>query len=160
MEEDTKTLDEVLVVGFAKQKKANLTGAVSGVKMDELLKDRPVTNTSTLLQGAIPGLQVTSGTGEPGGGYSFNIRGTTSIQEGSPLILVDNVPLTGPLNLINPDDIESVSVLKDGGAAAIYGARGAFGVVLITTKGSKLDQKTKVNYTGNIAFISAGELQE
>lgn len=164
MEEDSKTLDEVLVVGFAKQKKANLTGAVSGVKMEDLLKERPVTNTSTLLQGAIPGLQVTSGTGEPGGGYSFNIRGATTTSTtsvtGSPLILVDNVPLTGPLGLINPDDIESVSVLKDGGAAAIYGARGAFGVVLITTKGAKLDQKTKINYTGNVAFTSPGELPE
>ena len=156
--EDMQSLEELVVVGFARQKKANLTGAVSGVNMDDLLKERPVTNTSTLLQGAIPGLQVTSGTGEPGGGYSFNVRGTTSIQGGSPLILVDNVPLTGPLSLINPNDIESVSVLKDGGAAAIYGARGAFGVVLITTKGAKLDQKTKINYTGNLAFTRPSEL--
>lgn len=159
LDEDSKTLDEVLVVGFARQKKANLTGAVSGIKMDDILKDRPVATTATLLQGAIPGLQVTSGTGEPGSRFSFNIRGTTSINSGgSPLVLVDNVPLTGPLNLLNPDDIESVSVLKDGGAAAIYGARGAFGVVLITTKGAKLDQKTKVSYTGNIAFTKPGQL--
>ncbi|MDR1707090.1 MAG: TonB-dependent receptor [Prevotella sp.] len=159
LDEDSKTLDEVLVVGFARQKKANLTGAVSGIKMDDILKDRPVATTATLLQGTIPGLQVTSGTGEPGAGFSFNIRGTTSINSGgSPLVLVDNVPLTGPLNLLNPDDIESVSVLKDGGAAAIYGARGAFGVVLITTKGAKLDQKTKVSYTGNIAFTTPGQL--
>lgn len=159
LEEDFRTLDEVVVVGFAKQKKADLTGAVSGVKMDDLLKDRPVATTATLLQGAIPGLQVTSGTGEPGSGFSFNIRGTTSINSGGgPLILVDNVPLTGPLNLLNPDDIESVTVLKDGGAAAIYGARGAFGVVLITTKGAKLDQRTRVSYTGNIAFTKPGQL--
>lgn len=156
--EDLEMLDELVVVGYSKQKKANLTGAVSGVKMDDLLKERPVTNTSTLLQGAIPGLQVTSGTGEPGAGYSFNIRGTTSLQGGSPLILVDNVPLTGPLSLINPNDIESISVLKDGGAAAIYGARGAFGVVLITTKGADLDQKVKLNYSGNMALSMAGEL--
>jgi TonB-linked SusC/RagA family outer membrane protein len=159
LNEDPKILDEVLVVGFARQKKANLTGAVSGIKMDDILKDRPVATTAALLQGTIPGLQVTSGTGEPGAGFSFNIRGTTSINSGgSPLVLVDNVPLTGPLNLLNPDDIESVSVLKDGGAAAIYGARGAFGVVLITTKGAKFDQRTKVSYTVNIAFTNLGQL--
>ncbi len=91
--EDTQALDEVVVVGFAKQKKANLTGSVSSVKMDEVMGDRPVPTTGALLQGAVPGLQVTSGSGEPGGGLDFNIRGTTSINEGEPLILVDNVPV-------------------------------------------------------------------
>ena len=107
--EDTQALDEVVVVGFAKQKKANLTGSVSSVKMDEVMGDRPVPTTGALLQGAVPGLQVTSGSGEPGGGLDFNIRGTTSINEGEPLILVDNVPFSGSLNLLNPNDIESVT---------------------------------------------------
>lgn len=150
--EDTKSLDEVVVVGFAKQKKANLTGSVSSVKMDDILGDRPVPTTGTLLQGAVPGLQVTSGSGEPGGGLSFNIRGTTSINGGSPLILVDNVPFSGPLNLLNPNDIESVTVLKDAASASIYGARSAFGVVLITTKGAQKEQKLQMTYSNNFSF--------
>ena len=152
LNEDTKNLDEVVIVGFAKQKKANLTGSVSSVKMDDILGDRPVPTTGTLLQGAVPGLQVTSGSGEPGGGLSFNIRGTTSINGGSPLILVDNVPFSGPLNLLNPNDIESVTVLKDAASASIYGARSAFGVVLITTKGAQKEQKLQMTYSNNFSF--------
>lgn len=155
---DTKGLDELVVVGFAKQKKAHLTGAVSSVKMDELLGVRPVTTTGNLLQGAIPGLQVTSDTGEPGGGSSFNIRGTTSINGGSPLILVDNVYYNGPLNMLNPNDIESVTVLKDAASASIYGARSAFGVILITTKGVSKNQKIQLNYNNNFTFSRPGSL--
>lgn len=150
--EDTQALDEVVVVGFAKQKKANLTGSVSSVKMDEVMGDRPVPTTGALLQGAVPGLQVTSGSGEPGGGLDFNIRGTTSINEGEPLILVDNVPFSGSLNLLNPNDIESVTVLKDAASASIYGARSAFGVILITTKGAQKEQKVQLTYSNNFSF--------
>lgn len=156
--EDTQKLDEVVVVGYAQQKKANLTGSVSSVKMNDLMGDRPVVSTGSLLQGAIPGLQVTSGSGEPGGGLSFNIRGTTSINGGSPLILVDNVPFSGSLNLINPNDIESVTVLKDASSASIYGARSAFGVVLITTKGAKVEQKLQMTYSNNFTFSTTSNL--
>lgn len=152
LKEDMQALDEVVVVGYAKQKKANLTGSVSSVKMNDLMGDRPVSTTGSLLQGAVPGLQVTSGSGEPGSGLSFNIRGTTSINAGSPLILVDNVPFSGPLNLINPNDIESVTVLKDAASASIYGARSAFGVVLITTKSAQTEQKLQLTYNNNFSF--------
>ena len=152
LKEDTQTLDDVVVVGFAKQKKANLTGAVSSVKMDEIAGVRPVATTGSLLQGVAPGLQVTQDTGEPGGGSSFNIRGTTSINGGSPLILVDNVYYNGPLNMLNPNDIESVTVLKDAASASIYGARSAFGVILITTKGAKKGEKMQLTYSNNFTF--------
>lgn len=150
--EDTQALDEVVVVGYAKQKKANLTGSVSSVKMENIMGDRPVPTTGALLQGAVPGLQVTSGSGEPGGGLSFNIRGTTSINGGEPLILVDNVPFSGTINLINPNDIESITVLKDAASASIYGARSAFGVILITTKGAQKEQKIQMTYSNNFSF--------
>ncbi|RAJ79169.1 TonB-linked SusC/RagA family outer membrane protein [Chitinophaga dinghuensis] len=147
-----KKIDEIVVVGFGTQKKTNLTSSVNVVKMDELLGNRPVSTTGTLLQGVVPGLQVTTGTGEPGGGFTFNIRGTTSINGGGPLILVDNVPFSGALNLINPNDIESVTVLKDAGSAAIYGASAAFGVVLITTKKGTKNSKIRLDYSNNFTF--------
>ncbi len=156
--EDVLLVDEVVVVGFAKQKKSNLTGSVSSIKVDEVLGDRPVTTAGNLLQGTMPGLQTTVDTGEPGAGYSFNIRGTTSINGGSPLILVDNVPFAGAIELINPEDIESITILKDGGAAAIYGSRSAFGVILITTKSAELNQKFQLTYNNNFTFSSPSEL--
>lgn len=152
--EDTQLIDEVVVVGFAKQKKANLTGSVSSVKMDDVLGDRPIATTGAVLQGSIPGLQTTVGSGEPGAGYSFNIRGMNSINDGTPLIVVDNVPYAGAIELLNPDDIETITVLKDGGAAAIYGARSTFGVILITTKGATANQRFQVNYNNNFTFTS------
>ncbi|MDH6533515.1 TonB-linked SusC/RagA family outer membrane protein [Parabacteroides sp. PM5-20] len=158
MEEDTQLVDEVVVVGFAKQKKANLTGSVSAVKVGEILGDRPITTAGNILQGTIPGLQATVSSGQPGSGYSFNIRGETSINGGSPLIVVDNVPYAGAIELINPDDIESITVLKDGGAAAIYGSRSTFGVILITTKGASLEQKFQLDYRNNFTFTNPFEL--
>jgi TonB-linked SusC/RagA family outer membrane protein len=160
LKEDLQALDEVVVVGFAKQKKANLTGSVSSIKMQEILGDRPIATTGNLLQGTIPGLQATVGSGEPGADFEFNIRGITSINGGSPLIVVDNVPFTGAIELLNPEDIESVTVLKDGGAAAIYGAKSTFGVILITTKGAQLNQKFQLNYHNNFSFSSPWELPE
>lgn len=158
--EDTQLVDEIVVVGFAKQKKANLTGSVSSIKMDDILGDRPVTTTGNILQGTIPGLQATVGSGEPGAGFKFNIRGTTSITESDPLIVVDNVPYAGAIELLNPDDIESITVLKDGGAAAIYGARSAFGVILITTKSASLNQRFQLNYNNNFTFTNPWALPE
>lgn len=160
LSEDNRTLDDVVVVGFAKQKKANMTGAVSSIKMDDIAGVRPVATTGSLLQGVVPGLQVTQDTGEPGGGSSFNIRGTTSINGGSPLILVDNVYYNGPLNMLNPNDIESVTVLKDAASASIYGARSAFGVILITTKGASKNKKAQLTYNNNFTFSRPGSLPE
>lgn len=150
--DDLVKLDEVIVVGYGTQKKANLTGAVSQVSMEKVLGDRPVTSVGAALQGAIPGLVITGGA-VPGSGQTFNIRGTTSLNGGGPLILVDNVP--AQINLINPEDIETVSVLKDAASAAIYGARGAFGVILITTKKAKKGTKLQLNYNDNFAFTKS-----
>ncbi len=146
LKDDTQALEEVVVVGFGSQKKADLTGAVSQVKMDEVLGDRPVINATAALQGAMPGLMV-SGASSPGQSKSFNIRGDLSINGGSPLVLIDNVE--GDLSALNPDDIESVSVLKDAASAAIYGARAAGGVILVTTKRPKDDAKFQFNYSFN-----------
>lgn len=149
LKEDAQTLDEVIVVGFGTQKKENLTGSVSQVKMDEVLGDRPVINAAAALQGAMPGLTVGGGSG-PGQAKSFNIRGTLSINGGSPLVLIDNVE--GDVDMLNPEDIESVSVLKDAASAAIYGARAAGGVILITTKRPKKDSKFSLNYNFNVGW--------
>ena len=149
LKEDNKTLDEVIVVGFGSQKKENLTGAVSQVKMDEVLGDRPVINAMSALQGTMPGLHISGGSG-PGQTKSFNIRGMTSINGGDPLVLIDNVP--GDIDMVNPEDIESISVLKDASSSAIYGARAAFGVVLVTTKKGAKGQKPKINYNNNFGF--------
>ena len=146
LKDDTQALEEVVVVGFGSQKKADLTGAVSQVKMDEVLGDRPVINATAALQGAMPGLMV-SGSSSPGQSKSFQIRGDLSINGGAPLVLIDNVE--GDLSALNPDDIESVSVLKDAASAAIYGARAAGGVILVTTKRPKNDTKFQFNYSFN-----------
>lgn len=137
------TLDEVVVVGFGTQKKVDLTGAVSQVKMDDVLGDRPVINAAAALQGAIPGLMISGGSG-PGQSKSINIRGDLSINGGSPLILIDNVE--GSISQLSPDDIESVTILKDAASSAIYGARAAAGVVLITTKRPKDDARFNITY--------------
>ncbi len=154
MKETTSTLSEVVVVGFGTQKKSNLTGAVSQVKMEDVLGNRAVSSTAAALQGAVPGLVVTTSP-VPGGNATFNIRGTTSITQvngvsAGPLVLIDNAE--GDINMLNPQDIESVSVLKDAASTAIYGAKASFGVVLITTKRAKKNTKPTFNYNDNFAF--------
>ena len=149
LKEDSQTLEEVVVVGFGSQKKANLTGSVSQVKMDDVLGERPVTNVKNALQGSMPGLMV-SGGASPGEAKSFNIRGTVSINGMNPLVLIDNVE--GDIDLLNPEDIESVTVLKDAASSAIYGARAATGVILITTKKAKKGEKFNLNYNANFGF--------
>lgn len=149
LKEDSQTLEEVVVVGFGSQKKANLTGSVSQVKMDDVLGERPVTNVKNALQGSMPGLMV-SGGASPGEAKSFNIRGTVSINGMNPLVLIDNVE--GDIDLLNPEDIESVTVLKDAASSAIYGARAAAGVILITTKKAKKGEKFSLNYNANFGF--------
>lgn len=132
--ESTQTLQEVVVVGYGTQEKVNLTGAV-GVATSERLESRPIANVGEGLQGVIPNLNIAPRNGDPAQSPQFNIRGFQSINGGAPLVLVDNVPMD--INRINPNDIESVSVLKDAAAAAVYGARAAFGVILVTTKSGK-----------------------
>ncbi len=153
MMEDVGLLDEVVVVGYGTMKRENLTGSVSQVKMDEILGDRPVNNAWVALQGAIPGLTVSGGSTPGQDNKTINIRGTLSINGGSPLVLIDNVP--GSLNMINPEDIESVSVLKDAASSAIYGARAANGVVLITTKRPRSGTNFQLNYNNNFGFSTS-----
>ena len=148
LKEDTQTLEEVVVVGYGTQKKINLTGAVESVS-SETLENRPIKSATDALQGAVSGLTVTSGTGQPGEFASFKIRGNTSINSAGALVIIDGLP--GDINLVNPQDIESISVLKDAASAAIYGARAAEGVVLVTTRAGK-SEKVKVEYSGNFSF--------
>lgn len=154
--EDSKILDEVVVVGYGTQKKANLTGAVANVT-SEVLESRPITNLSQGLQGMIGNLNISADNGSPGKGYGFNVRGTTTINSGSPLVLVDGVQMDP--NLINPADVESVSVLKDAASASIYGTRAAYGVVLITTKKGK-SETPKISLTTNWAWNSPTRMPE
>lgn len=150
LKEDTKTLEEVVVVGYATVKKENLTGAVSAVD-DKVFADRPIVNLGQGLQGTIPNLNVTTSS-QPGKGSSFNVRGETSINGGSPLVLVDGVEMDP--NLINPQDVASVSVLKDAASASIYGARAAYGVILITTKGGRKNMPTQISLDASLSFNS------
>ena len=151
-----QSIDEVVVVGYGVQKKANLTGAVATVSQKEL-KDRPVSNVGRALQGVIPNLNVTLSSGQPGAGATYNIRGTTSPNSGSPLVLIDGVE-TYP-DRINSNDIESITVLKDASSAAIYGARAAYGVVLVTTKHGTSD-KMEVNVRANVKISYLTKLPE
>ena len=149
LDEQAKGLDEVVVIGYGTKKKANLIGAVSTVGAEEL-KDRPVTNLGQMLQGQVPNLNISFNTGTPGEAATLNIRGKTSItNSGAPLVLIDGVE--GSIDRINPNDIESVSVLKDAASAAIYGARAGFGGVLITTKNNK-DGQAHITYNGRFSF--------
>lgn len=157
MEESTG-LDEVVVVGFGTQKKSNVTGATTTVNMEDVLGNRPVTNAIQAIQGTVPGMQISIPSGEPGAATSINIRGTTSINGGSALILMDNVPVSA--EDVNPQDVESITVLKDAAASSIYGARAAFGVVLITTKKGGKNQPVKFNYSSTFSFNSATDIPE
>ena len=145
LKDDAQALEEVVVVGYGTQKKVNLTGAVAAIDGD-VLESRPITNIGQGLQGVVPNLNVTV-SGAPGKGSTFNVRGDTSINGGSPLVLVDNVQMDP--NLVNPEDIASISVLKDAASAAIYGARAAYGVILITTKTGKKDSKPQVSFNAS-----------
>ncbi|HSI75060.1 MAG TPA: TonB-dependent receptor [Lunatimonas sp.] len=149
LEQDAASLEEVVVVGYGTQKRINLTGAVDQIG-SELFENRPMTNLTQGLQGALPNVNIRLLDGKPTASPSINIRGATSIgQGGSALILIDGVE--GDPSMLNPNDIESVSVLKDAASAAIYGARAAFGVVLITTKTPKRDVFS-VNYGTNFSL--------
>jgi TonB-linked SusC/RagA family outer membrane protein len=153
MEEETIGIEEVVAVGYGTMKKANLTGAVSQIN-SEVLESRAVGNIGQAIQGAIPNLNITFENGSPDTEAKLNVRGGTSFSGnkftvGSPLILVDGVEQSTVFNLTNPEDIESITVLKDASSAAIYGARAAFGVVLVTTKKGKEGEKVSVTYHTN-----------
>lgn len=148
--------DEVVVVGYGTQKRADLTGAVSTVDVERTLRARPLTDLGRGLQGAIPGLTITSPTGEIGSSPSINLRGMRgSLNTGSagaqPLILVDNVEVSN-LNMVNPNNIESISVLKDAASSAIYGTRGAWGVILINTKAGNFEVPPQLTYSNNFSI--------
>lgn len=144
-------IDEVVVVGYGSQRRSNLTGAVSTISSKDL-NNRPVVSAANALQGADPSVNLTFGTGSPESGYSLNIRGGISVNGGTPLVLCDGVEV--PLNQVNANDIESISVLKDASSCAIYGAKASAGVVLITTKsGSAATKgKAKISYNGRFGW--------
>ena len=145
LEDDVLSLEETVVVGYGTQKKVNLTGAISVIE-SESISNRSQSSLSHILQGTVPGLNVTTSSGRPGDEASINIRGTNSINGGSPLVLIDGVE--GSLSTVNPNDVESISVIKDA-SAAVYGARASFGVILVTTKSGKNSEgKATVRYSG------------
>ncbi|WP_291528561.1 SusC/RagA family TonB-linked outer membrane protein [Bacteroides sp. UBA939] len=175
LSEDSKLIDEVVVIGFQSQKKGNLTASVASIGA-ETLENRPVANIGQALQGLVPGLNVSINGGDPNKVPSLNIRGATTFQargtsnddknkfdivSGSPLILLDGVEITAEdLNQLNPNDIDNMSFLKDASAAAIYGTRATFGVILVTTKGGTYNQKAKIDYSYNLAFDQPYELPD
>ena len=161
LQESSEMLDNVVVVGYGTQKKVNLTGAVSVVS-SKALESRPVTSVAQALQGEVPGLNFSVGNsgGSLNSRMSMNIRGVGTIGEGSnaaPLVLIDGSE--GDLYSISPNDIESISVLKDASSSAIYGSRAAFGVILVTTKSGK-DSRMNVSYNGNVRFSTATQIPE
>lgn len=153
MKSDSEMLDEVMVVAYGTAKKSSFTGSASTID-NKKLQSRPITNVSKGLEGQATGLLTTSGTGQPGESASVVIRGYGSINASqSPLYVVDGIPYDGTLSSINPSDIESMTVLKDASAGALYGARGANGVVMITTKKGK-EGKTQVTWRSTVGWSS------
>src|SRR5699024_10297164 len=155
LEADDTSLEEVVVVGYGTQKKEHLTGAVSSVNVEERLGSRPIPDAGRGLQGVVPGLSVRVPMGEVGSDPVMKIRGHVGSIEGSsnPLVLVDNVEVPS-IQMVNPDDIDEISVLKDAAASAIYGAKAAFGVILITTKKGAKSDRTDLTYSSNFSFQS------
>lgn len=155
LEEEDNSLEEVVVVGYGTQKKEHLTGAVSSINVQEVMGSRPIPDAGRGMQGTIPGLSIVIPSGEVGSDPVMKIRGQVASIEGSnnPLILVDNVEVPS-INMVNPNDIENISVLKDAASSSIYGSKAAFGVILITTKkGSKSDSHN-VTYSNNLSLQS------
>ena len=160
LQEDSKMMDEVVVIGYGSVKKGDVTNAVAKVKGDQL-KDRPVSNVASALQGELAGVEIRTTSGAPGSGIQINVRGATSINESgnsNPLFVIDGVPMDEDFDLVNlnPQDIESIEVLKDASSSAIYGSRGANGVVIITSKKGNDDGKVRVNFSADYS-LSAPE---
>ena len=168
MGEDTELLDEVVVVGYGVVKKNDATGSVTAIKPDEM--NKALTTTATdMLAGKVAGVVVTSDGGAPGGGANIRIRGGSSLSaSNNPLIVIDGLAMdndgvqgvSNPLSMVNPADIESMTVLKDASATAIYGSRASNGVIIITTKKGKAGQKPKFNYEGNVSVSTLTERVE
>jgi TonB-dependent SusC/RagA subfamily outer membrane receptor len=162
LKEDKALLDEVVVVAYGRQKKVNLTGAVATVDIDKTMGARPEQDVSKALQGAAPGLSVINTNGDINGQPTLTIRGLGTLSNGaksSPYIIVDGVPMDD-ISYLNTNDIASISVLKDAASTSIYGARAAFGVILITTKTAKKGDKVQVNYTNNFAWDNSTYLPD
>lgn len=153
MKPDSSQLNEVVVVGYGTQKKVSVTGAV-GVIGSKDIENKPVLNAYQALQGESPNLIIQQSQLDPGSGVTVNIRGVGTLGDNTPLVVIDGI-IGGDLNTLNPNDIASVSVLKDAGSAAIYGSRSANGVILVTTKGGKLNQKPSVSYNGSYGIQDA-----
>ena len=153
LKEDSELLSEVVVVGYGTQKKANLTGAVATVDVNKTLDSRPIADIGRGLQGSVPGVNITIPTGEIGSDPLIKIRGQIGSIEGeaTPLILLDNVEIPS-IQMVNPNDIESISVLKDAASSSIYGSKAAFGVILITTKSGAQTDKFEVSYSNNFSW--------
>ncbi|MBT2619951.1 MULTISPECIES: SusC/RagA family TonB-linked outer membrane protein [Chryseobacterium] len=146
-EKETK-IDEVVLVGYTKVSKKDVTNAVGSVKAEDM-KDMPVNNAAEAIQGRVAGVQITASEGSPGAEVDIKVRGGTSItQSNSPLYIVDGIQMDNALSILSPKEIESIEVLKDAASTSIYGARGANGVVLITTKGGRKRAATSINYSG------------
>jgi TonB-linked SusC/RagA family outer membrane protein len=159
LEEDAAKLNEVVVVGYGVQKKVNLSGSVDQISAAQL-EQRPIVDLAKGLQGMVPNLNIDFTSGEPGKAPKINIRGEASINGGSPLILIDGVASDADeMNRLLPEDVESLSVLKDASSAAIYGARAAFGVILITTKQGKGD-RIQVSYNNNFSWKRPSSLTD
>ncbi len=158
----TEQLDQLVVVGYGTQKKANLTGAVATVDVARVMENRPVQDVTRALQGAVPGLTITTGNGGINSDATIRIRGVGTLTNGqasNPLLVVDGVPVDN-LNFIDPNDIQDISVLKDAASSAVYGARAAFGVVLITTKGATKKDRVSVSYSNNFAWSQSTIMPE
>lgn len=150
LKEDSMMIEETVVVGYGTQKKVNLTGAITTVDSKEL-EDRTSHSLTNMLQGSVPGLNITTSSGTPGSSGSINIRGVTSINDAEPIVVIDGA--IGDLDRVNPNDVATISVIKDAAAAAVYGARAAYGVILITTKsGGDQDGKATVRYSGKFGW--------
>ena len=158
--EDSKVLNDVVVIGYGRAKKSDLTGSVTAIKPDE--KNHGLqTNAQDMIQGKIAGVNITTSSGQPGSGATIRIRGGSSFNDSGndPLIVIDGLAmdnqgvkgLSNPLSMVNPNDIESFTVLKDASATAIYGSRGSNGVIIITTKKGRKDMAPKVSYNGNVS---------
>lgn len=148
--QDIEGIDEVVVVGYGTQKKSNVTGSISQVKAKDL-EDIPLTRVEQALQGRTSGVQILQNSGQPGSASVVRVRGTSSINGSNPLYVVDGVLIAGGIDFLNPNDIETIEVLKDAASAAIYGARGANGVIIITTKGGKKGAM-RVNFSSYVGL--------
>ena len=155
LQEDNALLNEVVVIGYGTQRKGDVTSAITSVKAEDFAQGN-IHDAGDLIKGKVAGLTISNGSGDPSAASSIRLRGIISLEGGnSPLVLIDG--LEGSLSTVSPENIESIDVLKDASAAAIYGTRGAAGVILITTKAGKRESRTTANYSGYVSLASFGK---